>query len=325
MRILLTTTSYQDTPGAHHQLLKDSGFEIVTARGPLTASQLQEIIKNNAPFDGLLCGDDEITADIIDRFGESLKVISKYGIGLDKIDVPYATQKRLAVLFTPGVNHTTVAEHTFGLMIALAKDFHTHISKVKSGQWYRATGRELCGLTLGVLGMGRIGKEVIKRAKAFGMNVIAYDTWWDKDFASAHGVKQCHFADNVLSGADVISLHMNLSHDNTHYINAQRIALMKDDAMLINTARGGIVDEAAIVHAIQRGKLSGYGTDVLEEEPMRENHPFNDEANIIVTPHIASRTKQSVQRQASRATLNLIHYLKGESDYIQANPFDGQD
>lgn len=322
MHILLTTTSYQDTPGQHHQLLKDAKLKITTARGPLTQKQLQEIIEQNPPFDAILCGDDEITTDIIDAFGPQLKVISKYGIGLDKIHIDYATNKKIPILFTPGVNHTTVAEHTFGLMISLAKHFYTHLTQVKQGNWHRATGTELAGKTIGVLGMGRIGKAVITRAKAFDMNVIAYDSWWDEDFAKAHDVKKCNFPDNVLTQADVITLHMNLTSDNTHYINPQRIALMKPNAMLINTARGGIVDENAVLQAIQSGKLAGYAADVLEIEPVQPNHPFNNQPNIIITPHIASRTTESVQRQALRATNNLINFLNGNDDYIQANEFD---
>src|ERR1043166_7835497 len=118
MRILLTTTSFQDTPGRHHKLLKDRGFDVVNARGPLTENQMLDLIKRDGGFDGLLNGDDAITAKVIDLALPRLKVIAKYGIGLDSVDVKYATSKKIPVLFTPGVNHTTVAEHTFGLMIA---------------------------------------------------------------------------------------------------------------------------------------------------------------------------------------------------------------
>src|SRR5271165_5336433 len=127
MRILLTTTSFQDTPGTHHEVLTRSGFEIVRARGPLTEAQVLDLIKSNDGFDGLLNGDDAITAKVIDAALPKLKVIAKYGIGLDSIDVKYASGKKIPVLFTPGVNHTTVAEHAFGLMIAVAKHFWFHM------------------------------------------------------------------------------------------------------------------------------------------------------------------------------------------------------
>src|ERR1700681_529528 len=158
VRILLTTTSFQDTPGAHHEALRNSGFEIVAARGPLSESEMLSLVQTG--FDGLLNGDDQITAKVIDAALPRLSVIAKYGIGLDSIDVKHATSKRIPVLFTPGVNETTVAEHAIGLMIAVAKSFWFHMRAVKQGQWKRQTGSELYQKTLGVLGLGRIGKEV---------------------------------------------------------------------------------------------------------------------------------------------------------------------
>ncbi len=320
-RILLTTTSFQDTPGKHHQTLADSGFEIVRARGPLTEAQMLDIIKTQGPFDGFLNGDDAINKTVIDAALPQLKVIAKYGIGLDSIDVKYATEKKLPVLFTPGVNHTTVAEHAIGLMIGLAKHFWVHLSSVKAGKWKRVTGNELFGKTLGVIGMGRIGKETIIRAKAFGMEAIAFDTYWDGAFAWEHKVKKAERPEQVLAEADVVSLHMNLTPENRGFINAQTIELMKPGAYLINTARGGLINEADVAAACKSGRLGGYGTDVLDHEPMKAPHPFQEVDNILVTPHVGSRTFESVERQAMRAVLNIVNFLKGNSDFIQANKF----
>src|SRR5262245_32355943 len=138
MRILLTTTSYQDTPGPHHDLLASSKYEVVRARGPLTEQQMLDLVKQHKGFDGLLNGDDHITAKVIDAMLASpikVRAIAKYGIGLDSIDVNHATSKKIPVLFTPGVNHTTVAEHTFGLMVALCKHFWVHLRSTKKGEW----------------------------------------------------------------------------------------------------------------------------------------------------------------------------------------------
>ena len=324
MRILLTTTSYQDTPGKHHDLLKSSGFDIVRARGPLQEDEMLKLIDEHDGFDGLLNGDDAITAKVIDAglaAATPLKVIAKYGIGLDSIDVPYATEKKIPVLFTPGVNHTTVAEHAFGLMIGVAKHFWPQLQSVKGGGWKRITGQELMGKTIGVLGMGRIGKEVIKRARAFEMSAIAFDVYWDDGFAREYEVQKADSPEQVLRAADVVSLHMNLTDENRHFINRDSIATMKDGAILINTARGGLIDEQAVADACREGKLGGYGGDVLEQEPPSGDHPFMQVDNILITPHVGSRTRESVERQALRATHNLINYLNNDEDYIQANEF----
>ena len=321
MRILLSTTSFQDTPGRHHDVLAASTFEIVRARGPLTEAQLLDLIESHDGFDGLLCGDDHVTARVIDAALPRLKVISKYGIGLDSIDVTHATDGRLAVLFTPGVNETTVAEHTIGLMIALAKHFYPHVRATKAGQWKRQTGTELFGKTLGVIGLGRVGKEVVKRAGAFGMNCIGFGNHWDDAVASPYNVARRETREQVLREADVVSLHTHLTPQTRGMINRETIALMKRGALLINTARGGLVVEADVAEACRSGHLGGYATDVLDVEPIRPPHVFQEVDNVIVTPHVGSRTSESVQRQGLRAATNLVNFLKGESDYVQANVF----
>jgi len=321
MRILLTTTSFQDTPGQHHERLAASGFEVVRARGPLTEAQMLELIaapdaQGRSGFDGLLNGDDAITAKVIDAAlaaDRPLRVIAKYGIGLDSIDVAHATQRKVPVLFTPGVNHTTVAEHTIGLMIALAKHFGPHLAATRQGQWKRITGRELAGKTIAVLGgKGRIGQEVIKRVQVFGMTVVGHDLRWSRPINDPACI-------DVLRRADIISLHLPLRDQTRHLIDAAAIELMKDGAMVVNTGRGGLVDETAIAEACRSGKLYGYATDVLDVEPMQTPHPFQGIDNIIITPHVGSRTFESVERQAMRAVLNLVNYLTGDPDYIQAN------
>jgi len=319
--ILLTTTSFQDTPGEHLELLAASGLNVVTARGPLSEKAVLDIIKTQGPFDGFLNGDDQITAAVIDAALPSLRVIAKYGIGLDSIDVNYATSKKLPVLFTPGVNHTTVAEHAFGLIIAIAKSFWFHMRSVKNGSWARKTGNELWGKTLGVIGVGRIGKEMVVRGNAFGMNCIGFDTYWDQAFADANKLRRLASMDDVLREADVVSLHTNLTEETRHMINTDRLAIMKKGAILINTARGGLVDEKAVAEACRSGKLLGYGTDVMDEEPIKAPHPFLEIDNVIVTPHVGSRTHESVQRQGLRAARNLVNFLSGNADYIQANKF----
>jgi D-3-phosphoglycerate dehydrogenase / 2-oxoglutarate reductase len=321
MRVLLTTTSFQDTPGKHHDILAQGGYEIVRDRGPLNDKKMLDLITSGGGFDALLCGDDDITARVIDAALPRLKVIAKYGIGVDKIDMDHATRKKIPVLNTPGVNHTTVAEHTVGLMIAVAKGFWFHTSAVKSGQWKRQTGYELAGKTLGILGVGRIGKEVAKRCAAMEMNLLGFDFFWDVDFASKHKITRVESIEETMERSDVVTLHMNLSEEVRGCVNKRSLSKMKDHSILVNTGRGGLVVEEDIAEACKSGKLLGYGADVLEHEPIKPPHPFQKIDNIILTPHIASRTYESVERQGIRAALNLVNFLKGDKDFIQANKF----
>lgn len=315
-RILITTTSFQDTPGPHHAKLEAAGFEIIRERGPLPESRMLELV---GEIDGTICGDDAFTPAVIDKALPRLKVISKYGIGLDKIDVAHATAKRIPVLFTPGVNHTTVAEHTFCLLLALKRQLTDLAMHTMAGQWKRLTGHEIMGSTIGIVGLGRIGKEVAIRAKAFGLEILAYDIYWDEAFARQYGVKRAASIGEVFSTAGILSLHTNLSEETRGMINAASIASMQDGVTILNCARGELVETDAMVAALQSGKVAGYGTDVLDEEPPRADHPLLSAPRCIVTPHIGSRTYESVQRQAGMACDNLIRFMNGEKPLAQAN------
>lgn len=317
-RVLLTTTSYQDTPGPHHELLASQGFEVVCERGPLPEEKMLALAGD---FDAFLCGDDAVTRAVIDKSLPRLQVISKYGIGLDKIDVDYATEKKLPVLFTPGVNHTTVAEHTFGLLFGITKHIVTTAAAARGGEWKRLTGHEIMGKTIGILGLGRIGKEVAIRANAFGLKVIAFDIYWDDAFAGEHGIRRCDSMDEVLENSDIVSLHCFLSDETRGMINKTKIAEMRDGVIVLNCARGELVETEAMAEALHSGKVGGYGADVLDEEPPPADHPLLNAPNTVITPHIGSRTYESVVRQAMRATHNLVNFLKGDADFIQSNKF----
>ncbi len=316
MRILLTTCSFQDTPGPHHSLMESQGWDIVRERGPLSESRMLELAGD---FDAFLCGDDAITRAVLEKSLPRLKVISKYGIGLDKIDLPTTQEFKIPVLFTPGVNHTTVAEHTFGLLIGITKNIVTTAAAARQGEWLRLTGHEIFGRTMGIIGLGRIGKEVAIRAKAFGMPVIAFDPYWDEAFAAQYDVKRCATMDEVLNSSDVISLHCFLSDDTRGLIRTEKIHAMKDGVIILNCARGEIVETADMVAALHSGKIGGYGTDVLDVEPPPPDHPLLSAPNCVVTPHIGSRTYESVPRQAMKSLTNLINALKGEGDCNCAN------
>jgi D-3-phosphoglycerate dehydrogenase len=263
MKILLTTTSFQDTPGAHHELLKNTGWEIITARGPLNEADTLALVGD---VDGYICGDDAITRKVLEKARPKLKVLSKYGIGVDKIDVKSCTEFGIPLLFTPGVNHTTVAEHNFMLLLALEKNFLFHTDSTRSGDvkmnWKRKTGHELLDKTIGIIGLGRIGKEVAIRSRAFGMNVIGFDVYWDEKFAQDHNVKRAATLDEIYAASDYISLHTNLTPETRDMISAKSFAKMKKGVLILNCARGEVVNTNDMVAALKSGQVGGYGTDV---------------------------------------------------------------
>jgi D-3-phosphoglycerate dehydrogenase len=315
-RILITTTSYQDTPGEHHALLEEAKYEIVRGRGPLNEESTLDLVGD---VDGMICGDDEITRRVMEKALPRLRVISKYGIGVDKIDVEAATDLGIPVLFTPGVNHTTVAEHTFLLLLCLMKNLVEEAGYTSAGEWKRVTGNEIMGKKLGIIGLGRIGKEVATRARAFGMEVMAYDVYWDDSFAAQNNVERAESMGAVFRNAEVVSLHTNLTNETRGIVNAGTIESMKDGVVIINCSRGEVVDSKAMAEALETGKVGGYGADVLEREPPPPNHPLLKAKNCLVTPHIASRTYESVERQATMCTRNLILAINGEQPLAQVN------
>ena len=316
MRVLLTTTSFQETPGPHHDLLASKGLDIVRDRGPLPESRMLEYA---GFFEGFLCGDDAITRAVLTKARPRLKVVSKYGVGLDKVDLIAATELNIPVCFCPGVNQATVAEHTMMLLLALVKNLIAAVDATRKGEWKRQTGREVQTKTLGIIGLGRVGKELAVRARAFGITLMGFDQYWDQAFAQTHEVRRATHLEELLAGSDFISLHTNLTPETRHLINARTIAKMKPGVMILNCARGEIVNVPDLVAALESGHVAGYGTDVLEEEPPPAGHPLLQQPNCIVTPHIASRTHENVVRQAMMAVQNLIAVLEGKPPLAQAN------
>jgi phosphoglycerate dehydrogenase-like enzyme len=225
------------------------------------------------------------------------------------------------VLFTPGVNHTTVAEHTFALMLAAVRNLVTEANFVARGQWTRITGSEICGKTIAIVGMGRIGCEVAIRAKAFGMKVVGYGNHWDGDFAAAHGITRITDLGELLRTADILTLHTKLTASTRHMIHSGNIGLMKPTAVIVNCARGELLELPALVAALKARAIQAYAADVLDQEPPPADHPLLGLPNVIITPHIGSRTNESVQRQATCAVENLTRCLAGEAPIAQANSF----
>lgn len=307
LKILLTSTSFQDTPGSHHELLENTGYTITKLRGPLEEKVMLLVIDQ---FDGIICGDDEITKAVIEKGVNSrLKVISKYGSGLDKIDLVAAKTLSLPVTNCPAVNQTTVAEHVFALLLSYVKNIIPEYEYVQQARWKRLIGNDIGGKTLGVMGTGNIGKEVIKRALAFGMNILAFDKFPDHKFSSQYGITYAASREEIYQESDIITLHMYLDNHSRHLINKKALSEMKKGIIIINTARAELVKQSDVLNEIESGKIGGYLTDVLEKEPIEEQHPYLNNPKIVITPHIGSRTYENVVKQGTMAVENLITQL----------------
>ncbi len=307
LKILLTSTSFQDSPGPHHELLINTGYEITKLRGPLEEGVILSVIDQ---FDGIICGDDEITKAVIEKGVNSrLKVISKYGSGLDKIDLDAAKTYDIPVTNCPAVNQKTVAEHVFALLLSYVKNIIPEHKYVQQSNWKRLIGNDIGDKTLGVMGTGNVGKEVIKRALAFGMNIIAFDKFPDHEFSSRYSISYATSVEEIYQKSDIITLHMYLDDNSRHTINKKAISKMKKGIIIVNTARAELVKQSDILNEIESGKIGGYLTDVLEKEPIEKYHPYLNNSKILITPHIGSRTYENVAKQGAMAVENLINQL----------------
>ncbi len=236
-----------------------------------------------------------------------LKVVARVGVGYDAVDVPGATAAGVVVCVAPGTNHECVAEHTFGLMLAFTRLVVTRTNAIRAGGWPRHYSKPLRGQTLGLVGLGRIGKAVAERALAFKMTVIAFDPV----APPLSGVTVVSL-DELLRSSDFVSLHMPLTPATRHTMTRERFALMKPGAVLVNTSRGGLVDETALLEALRSGHLGGALLDVLEHEPPPANHPLFAFENVLFTPHAAGVDVQSLGDMARSAAEAVVSILSGD-------------
>lgn len=304
MRVLLTTTSFTDTPGDHQEKLKSLNYEIDVLRGPLKEEILLPIIGD---YDGIICGDDEITRKVISNGKKGkLKVISKYGIGLDKIDLNSADEFGIKVCKTPGVNHVAVSEHILALLFTFYKNIHLEYNITKANKWERLIGHEIFGKKIGIVGYGRIGYELAKRSKALGLIVRVYDPYVNKEVINDNNIQSADSLIKLVEDIDILALTLPLNKETKGIIDENIINSASKKMVIVNTSRALVVDQKNLIECLKTDKIKAYLTDVLEEEPMISNHPLNEFNNVIITPHIGSRTYESVQRQGLMAIDNLV-------------------
>lgn len=288
-------------------LEQDPAFQ-VDVRLKQTEDQLLEII---GEYDALVVrSETKVTKRVIEH-AYNLKVIGRAGVGVDNIDLSAAKARGIIVVNTPGGNTIAAAEHTFGMILALARHVPQANHDLKEGNWNRSkfVGTELRAKTLGILGLGRIGKEVANFAKAFGMNIVAYDPYVDQEQGAALGVSIVDF-ETVLKEADFLTVHMPLTAESRKLIATEQFSLMKDGACIVNCARGGIVCEEALYEAIVSGKIKGAALDVFEKEP-QVCSPLFELDQVIVTPHLGASTKEAQINVAIDVCLDVAGILKG--------------
>jgi len=295
--------------------LAEEGIELLRESPDITVDvkpklELQELINRISEYDALLVRSaTKVTKEVIDA-AKNLKVIGRAGVGVDNIDVEAASKKGILVMNTPGGNTISAAEHTMSMLLALSRSIPQANISLKSKQWEKKKflGTEVFKKTLGIIGLGRIGGEVAKRAQSFGMEIIVYDPYISKAHARELGVKLVSFPE-LTKQADYITIHVPLTPETKHIINKETIAQMKEGVKIINCARGGIIDEAALAEAVKSGKVGGAALDVFENEPPFDS-PVLGLENIIVTPHLGASTEEAQINVARDIALQVLDFLK---------------
>jgi len=298
--------------------LKEEGINIIDMRGSgIDDPKFIEALKG---VDAVLCGNDLLVNDAMLDKAPRLKAVAKMGVGLDTVDIKAASSHNAIVFNTPGANNQAVADHTFGLILSLARKIVFCDQSLRDNRWEhtKIMGIEIWQKTLGLIGLGAIGRCVALRAKGFKMKVVAYDPFWPEEFAGEHGIKKMQI-DDLLEVSDIISLHLPLTEENRGMINEKTLQSMKPTALLVNTARGEIVKEKDLYNALKDNVIAGAGLDVFENEPPT-NSPLLKLDNVVMTPHIAAFTHDAMNNMCTGIANQIIEYAKGKKPAHIVNP-----
>ena len=296
--------------GPMETLINTPSIEIVDMRGMgIEDPAFVEVLKS---VDAVLSGNDLVIDEALFGMAPKLKVIAKMGVGLDMIDIDAASRHGAIVFNTPGVNNQAVADHTFAMLLAVARKIIYCDRSLREKRWEhtKIMGVELWQKTIGIVGLGAIGRAVALRAKGFDMKIVAHDPYWPDQFAAENRIERVPL-EALLKMSDVISLHVPLTPENKGMINASTLGLMKSTAILVNAARGEIVNEADLYRALKDGVIIGAGLDVFENEPPTES-PLLDLDNVVLTPHTAAFTTEAMNNMNVGVVEQLIDYLEGK-------------
>jgi D-3-phosphoglycerate dehydrogenase len=305
-KILITPRSFGKSSSKPLDLLKEKGYEVVqNPYGRIMTRQ--EMMKHIVDVDGIIVGVDPLDREVL-ACGKRLKAISKYGVGTDNIDVEYAKEKNIPVMRTVGANAEAVADFTFALMLAVARRIVEIDAGCRKLNWNKITSIEVHGKTLGLIGLGAIGKKVARRAAGFDMKVLAFDTFKDEVYAKENGITYVTL-EELLKESDFISLHLPLTDETRNLISYEQFKMMKPMAVIVNTARGGIIDENALLWALKEKRIWGAGIDVFEEEPPKNSELLKMD-NIVIGSHCAASTYEAIEKMGMMAAENLIQCLE---------------
>ena len=317
MKVLITATSFSEVTREPEERLIAAGHEIVhnPYGRPMTAEEVAPLLEG---VDGCAAGVDDFSAPAFAR-ADRLKVIARHGAGLDNVDVAECTRKGIAVANVPGANAEAVADMSFALMLAVARNIPAGDRTTKAGQWENSYGQDLYRKTLGVLGLGRIGKGVARRGRGFDMRILAFDPYLDEEFAAQFGVERADSIEQVMTEADFVSVHMPLGDETRGIIDAEKIALMKPTAILVNTARGAIVDEEALADALEEGRIFGAGLDVYATEPPTKSRLLRCPRTATM-PHVSSNTTGALLAMGNGVVDAIMAVFSGTPPEHCANP-----
>jgi phosphoglycerate dehydrogenase-like enzyme len=307
--VLIASGPIRHQAGRFREILTEAGFEPVDPDGDWTLSP-DELRAHLPSVVATIAGGERLDGALLER-AKDLRVIARTGVGYDAVDLDAATRFGIAVTITPGVNQDAVAEQAFALLFATVRRVVQNDQDIRAGGWDRTLVPPMRGMRLGLIGYGRIGRAMVPRAGAFQMNVVAYDPAVPASELESQGVRPLAL-DELLATSDVVSLHLPLNPETLHFMNARRFAQMKPGSYLLNTARGGVVDEPALADALMSGHLAGAGLDVLSSEPPPKDHPLLKIPSAVMSPHIAGIDRKSMFDMAEMAARTVVEMARGE-------------
>jgi phosphoglycerate dehydrogenase-like enzyme len=299
--------------------LEENGYEVAIEPEWRTIPTEELLIEKLESMDAFIGSTVPFTARVMDA-RPNCKIISRTGVGYESIDIPAATERGVAVCITPGVGAEAVSEYSFALMMAAARRVMEADRSVRAGQWIRFVGSAVWHKTLGIVGMGRIGKKLVEIAHGLDMKVVAFDMFHDEAFARKHHITYYDSLDEMLKICDFVSVHANLTDQTRGMIGMEQFKIMKPTAVIVNAARGGIVNEQDLCHALANKMIAAAGMDVYEKEPMPADHPFLQLDNIILSSHNAGSSAEGKNSLIEAAFRNLIAVENGEEPDGLLNP-----